>query len=344
MTDRERPFEPAFDPEPEAEPPSRRRGHPRVRIGLEVAGRTLRYAEVDLGPRPDPYAPQRLSLDPPPPPPTRLLRLGACDFEFDVAEALLDPAGPTHLDTVGAALHEVFAESRAGRLHVAVHPWHATSFFAPLPEGMPAAERLEQLRQEAAMLADARAVRSVRVTATAVRKERLRDGRRVLWHHVLRVPEAVHARADHLAERLGSGAEAAIVDAPGTVAALVARHDEAARNVALALGAYGARFEVAVVARGAWRFAHWAETTSADDAAYFVAALLRQLRLPLQRVGCLLTYGEAEGHPAVEGVERLLDRPAQPVDPLAPFPRARRPAEPTTLAAFAPCVAAALAG
>jgi|GEM_PF-469228 len=318
---------------------------PRVRAGIELAGRTLRYTEVDLGER-------RSALSGPggPASPPRLLRLGACDFEFDVAEAVLDLAGPPHLETVATAIREIFEGSRAERLGLAVHPWHATSFFAPLPEGMTAAARFEQLRQEAAMLADARVARPVRVHATPIRLEVLPDGRRYHWHHVLRLPESVHARAAHLGAQIAEGVGHTFTDAVGaatTVAARLAPADEGddeAPPFALTLGVYGERLEVGVCSGRTWHFGHWSEAAHRADGAYFGAALLDRLAIDAARVRHLYVYGDADGNEVVAGIEGLLGVEARPLDPLALFKLARSQEDPAALAAFTPCVGAALAG
>jgi hypothetical protein len=318
-----------------------------IQAGIELAGRTLRYAEVVRPVRPG------FRQDTPASGP-RLLRMGACDFEFDVAEAVLDLAGPTFLETIAAAVHEIFENSKAERLCVAVHPWHATSFFAPLPEGMPAAEKFEQLRQEAAMLADARVARPVRVTATPIRTEALDDGRRFHWHHVLRVPESVHARVAHIARKLGEDVGHAFIDASGAAAAvasgLVPLDEQVAEAenpesvpFAIALGVYGARIEVAICRGRTWYFGHWAEAGDVADGAYFGAALLERLSIPISQVGRLFTYGDPPDRRIVAGLESLLRCESRPLDPLGLFRPARSKADPSALAAFAPCIGAALA-
>lgn len=321
----------------------------RFRAGIELAGHTLRYAEVELGPR------QRnldtLAAAPGP----RLVRLGACDFEFDVAGAILDPAGPTHLETVATAIDEIFDGSTAERLCVAVHAWHATSFFSPLPAGMPAADRFEQLRQEAAMLSGARLARPVRVSATPLRLETRPDGRAYHWHHVLRLPEAVHARMAHVARRLGDGAGHAFVDASGAAARVaVGLRPEREHKMevetpddvpyAMAVGVYGDRFETALCRGSTWHFSHWAEAPADSDATYFGAALLERLGIAPGGVRRLYAYGDAPGRGAVAAFETLLATEAQPLDPLRLFRLVRSQADPHALSAFAPCVGAALAG
>lgn len=308
----------------------------RFRAGIELYGRVMRYAEVDLGARGTAAAP-------------KLLRLGACDFDFDVADALLDLAGPTHLDTVATAVREIFDGSRAETLRVAVHPWRTTSFFSPIPEGTAPATRLEQLKQEAAMLADAAASRPVRVKATPVRIEAGPDGRRSHWHHVLRLPESVHARFAHAAKPLGAerhdGAHE-FVDATGAAAAVMARlHEPTGEDdepFALAVGAYGERTEFALGRGTTWYHSHYADVPARSDGAYFAAALLDRLGVAPGRVHRLFVYGDDAEPATAELVSAFLNIEAEALNPLQVFGVAPPGADPLALSAYAPCVGALL--
>ena len=302
----------------------------KPRAGVEVYGRVMRYAEVRGGGAA----------------PLHLVRLGACDFDFDVAEALLGLAGPTHLDTVATAVREIFADSAARTLAVAVHPWNCTSFFSPLPAGMPPAERFEQLRQEAAMLSDASVARPVRVKATPVRIETLADGQVAHWHHVLRLSDSVHARFDHVAtepEGEGSRWKHDFVDTTAAAAAVVGRRPEMDDDAfALAIGVYGSRSEVALCRGATWHYGHHAEAGALEDGAYFVAALLDRLGVDPSDLAHLFLYGDGIDAEAVEGVEALLGLRARPLNPLDMFRPARSGADPLTLASYAPVIGALL--
>lgn len=313
------------------------------RAGVEIHGRALRYAEVQaraVG------ASGSASGSP------RLVRLGACDFDFDVAEALLGLSGPANLDTVATAIREIFADSSARVLTVAVHPWDSTSFFSPLPAGMPPAARFEQLRQEAAMLSDATVARPVRVKATPMRIETLDDGRKAHWHHVLRLADSAHARLDHIAKRSDEAEHAwphEFVDATAAAAAVLGQRFETTRDedreddpFALAIGVYGARCEIALCRGATWYFGYHAESGALEDDAYFVAALLDRLGVALTSVESLYLYGADVEADAVDGVEDLFDLEAQPLNPLDVFHPARSGADPLTLAAYTPVIGALL--
>ena len=107
----------------------------RARAGIDIYGTVLRYAEVEQrGPR------------------YQLLRLGSCDFDFDIAEAMLQASPPEHIEALTDALNDVFEGSVASRLHVTLHPPTCYSFFTALPVEAPVEERKKRLLRDAALL------------------------------------------------------------------------------------------------------------------------------------------------------------------------------------------------
>lgn len=324
---------PAPDPAPGADAPT-------AAAVAAFEGAALRYAEVER----DGAA-------------LRLRRLGTCDFDVAADEALLGSAAPAHLDTVAAALREVFRASDARTLVVVAHPPALVSFFAPLPEALPAPARYEQLRQEAALLADVTTAQPVRIRAVPVRTEAFpgapgAGGGPHRWHHVVHVPESVHARLTLLARAVGATTYD-LVDATQAAAAVVRGllWQEPARvpvaPFALAVGAYATHAEFALCrtdpadGRAAWYHALHAPGGAPEDAAYFALALLERLGVAPEAVGRLFVYGDAdpERH-AVLGA--LLGRDPEPLDPLPLFGRSPEGVAPADLAAFAPCLGAAL--
>ena len=305
----------------------------RFRAGVELDGQVMRYAEIELG--------GRGTAGP------RLLRLGACDFDFDVAEAILDLSGPTHLDTVATAVREIFEGSASDRLVVGVHPWNATAFFSPVLEGAPPVARLEQFRQEAALLADVTASRPVRVRPTPVRIEAHPDGNRYHWHHVLHMPESVHARLEHLAKPFRTSREGghAFVDATGAAAAIAARvvtmPEDEEPPFALSVGVYSDRTEFALSQGDTWHYGHHVEADVRVDGVYFAGAMLGRLGLAPSEIGHLFVYGAVEADTA-STLSDWLGVEAQPLDPLKVFGLTPTDADPYGLAAYVPCVGALL--
>ena len=248
-------------------------------------------------------------------------------------------------------LREVFRGAPVRSVLMAVHPPALPGFFSPLPESLGAPQRYEQLRQEAALLADVNTTQPVRIRAVPVRTEVLGvEGRAEAyrWHHVLHVPEPVHARLTLLARALGAGTYD-LVDSTQAAAAVVlaldAKHPpEAAegRDVTLALGAYAGHVELAVVRGGQWLHGHHGASGAPEDAAYFAAAFLEQLGLAPAQVGRFFLYGE-EAEPArYDLLADLLDTTPVLLDPLAVYGRTPPGASPAVLAAYVPCVGAAL--
>jgi hypothetical protein len=136
----------------------------RVRAGIDLCGTTLRYAEVEryeaapssgwaaegggesarAGRRGRDASGRH-----------RLLRLGSCDFDFDVTRVLWGArAEQQHVDTLGRALADVYENASAETLRVVVHPPQACSFFAPPMPAQAAteAERRAHFEREARLL------------------------------------------------------------------------------------------------------------------------------------------------------------------------------------------------
>jgi hypothetical protein len=302
-----------------------------------LSGHALRYAEVERTGRRQ-----------------ALRRLGTCDFDFAVDEAVLGLTGPSHLDTVAEALREIFRGTAARSLLVAAHPPALPGFFSPLPAALAAPQRYEQLRQEAALLADVSTTQPVRIRAIPVRTEVLVVGGEAepyRWHHVLHVPEAVHARLTLLAKALGARTYD-LVDSTQAAAAVVLALDAQGPEppeddgdglpVTLALGAYPGHVEIAVVQGGQWMHGHHAPSGAPDDAAYFAAALLEPLGMSPAEVGRFFLYGEGVDPARYGLLADLLDADPVLLDPLAVFGRTPPGARPEALAAYVPCLGAAL--
>ena len=307
-------------------------------VALEIHGRSLRYGEVvraDEGPG-------------------SLRRLGTCDFEFDVEEAVFGDVEPKNFDTVIEAISEIFRGSKAPALRVAVHPPSMTGFFAPLPEGMAAADRHEQLRQEAALLADVNAAQPVRIRAVPIRTEDVEIAEETephRWHHVFHVPEPVHARMTLMARALDMGAydlldttrtAATAIAALAGVAPVPSQFDGIGVEAALALGAYAGHVELGIVHQGTWYHGHHGPMGAPDDAAYFAVALLDRIGLGTAEVGRFLLYGENADPGDFHLLADLLGQEPALFDPLTIFGRSHSGASPELLASYVPCVGALL--
>jgi hypothetical protein len=299
-------------------------------IGL--SGHVLRYAEVaPAGPR--------------------LLRLGACDFETDAEAAVFGTADEATLAVLEDALRDVFAGSAARSLIVTVPATASTAFFTPLPAGLAAADRDDQIRQEAALLADIPPAAPVRVRAVPVRAEAVSgpegspgaDGVR-LWYHVLHVSEGVHARLGRLAAAIGV-ASYDVADAGRGAAAVVRALPvaDAPAHVSLIVGAYADHTEAVVVRGGELVFGHHGPGTTPEDTAYYALAALEAAGHDAAAVGRVFATGDAVDPDRLAVLGSLTGHDAAPLNPIGLFGRPVDAASAWELAAFAPVLGAALA-
>lgn len=308
---------------------------PLAVIGL--SGSALRYAEIERDAAADRSAGRV---------PGRLLRLGTCDFEVDIEQGVLGDGAPYAIQGIGDALREVFKDSAAQALVIVAHPPHTTSFFTPVPVGLDAAARDEQLRQEAALLADVSAEEPVRVRAVPLRLDTL-GGTPHRWHHVTHVSEPIHARLSLLARALGVD-RYDLSDAPRAAAAIVrataAVEGWNATDIELAVGAYASHTEVSLSQGRSWLFGHHGPGASPEDTAYFALAALERIGVAPAGVARLHAYGD-EGRldQRLSVLANLLGLEARPLDPLSLYGRRPEGISADHLAGFAPVLGATLA-
>ena len=286
-----------------------------TRAVAALSGRTLRYAETVDGP------------DGP-----ALRRLGAADVDGDAEGAVFRDGDPAVLGAVASALAQGLAGTEAATLVLAVHPTATTSFFTPLPVGLPVAARDGQIRQETALLADLAPTTAVRVRAASVRTETRGEGDRE-WFHVVHVGEPVHARLALLADALGVGAYD-VVDTTRAVAAAAS-----GPGLDLVVGVYGGHTEVAVARGGAFLFGTHGPSTAPADTAYFALAALQQAGADAAALDRLLVYGDDATAERLSLTAEFSGVDPAPLDPFAGVGR-RPQADPAELASFGPVVGA----
>lgn len=308
---------------------------PLAVIGL--SGSALRYAEIERDAAVDRSAGRV---------PGRLLRLGTCDFEVDIEQGVLGDGAPYAIQGIGEALREVFKGTTAQALVIVAHPPHTTSFFTPVPVGLDAAARDEQLRQEAALLADVSSEEPVRVRAVPLRLDTI-GGRSHRWHHVTHVSEPIHARLSLLARALGVD-RYDLSDSPRAAAAIVratvAVQGEPADGIELAVGAYAKHTEVSLSQGRSWLFGHHGPGASPEDTAYFALAALERVGIAPAGVARLHVYGdEGRQDERLSLLSSLLELEATSLDPLSLYGRRPEGISADHLAGFAPVLGATLA-
>ncbi|MEX0747130.1 MAG: hypothetical protein WD275_03955 [Rhodothermales bacterium] len=272
-----------------------------ARAGIDIYDRVLRYAEIEqYGTR------------------YRLLRLGSCDFDFDVGKDVLFGRHGDRLSTVADALRDVFTGSVAANLQVAVHPPRCYTFFSPLPAGSPAPDRKLRLQQEAALLAGTD--QHLHITADAVHTQSLLSGDNVDWVHVLAVEDRFQKRVNtivkdlpHARSRMMVGMQAAAA----TISRLPKSSVHGRGSFALGIGLYAEHVEYLLCEEGKWYYSKFTEAVPPPDVTYFAVEMLDRLRLRPEQVGRILLYGNDVDPYSFTDLETVFDLEAEKLDPLA---------------------------
>lgn len=290
---------------------------------IELSKGTLRYAEA---------AHQAGGVRP--------LRLGSCDFDFDVAHALLHAADPAQLDVVGQAVSDVFAGSEAERLHLVIHPPNAYAFVTVVPADLPEADRAARFQQEAALVAGTASGAPLHVTTSAIHAETHLDMEPV---QVLAVPDDLHARFRTVAEAVPQ-AEAQWMLSTQAAARVVAAEATAAAAMSLVVGAYPTHTEVGVLQDGHWYYSHYVDSADPTDAVYNTVALLERLEIPRSIVAQVAVYGIDLDLEDVALFETVFDTPPRPLQPFGVLGLDRSTVQEADLGAgaYAPCIGAVL--
>lgn len=264
----------------------------RVRAGIDLYDQTLRYAEVErIGSR------------------YRLLRLGSCDFDFDVAHQLLDADQPVYVETVAEALRDVFSGSSATSFQIAIHPPLCYSFFTALPSEPDMERNRHRLEQELELVTGSSPENKLHFTADHVVEEVLSDGRTAEWYHVLALGNHVHDRIERVLREMHPADYRIRVSMDAAAEVLSARFRKTGAtgipvpHHVLAIGWYPSHVEYVLLRDGHWQFSHFAEIQSPHDTTYFALALLERLKLKPQDIGELYVYGSgfALADPALIG-------------------------------------------
>lgn len=293
----------------------------RAQAGIELLGTSLRYAEVEA------YGPERSGRQEEGHAKGghRLLRLGSCDFDFDVARVLWEAGSEAasepfdrQIATLGEALADVYEQTAAEELRVAVHPSQAPSFFAPAPAEASEADRRERFRREAQLLTHVGAPASEASAQTDASEDFHLDARKLSAENeadgqapqfrVLALDGATHARFQQVMERLPvrSSRWVASTEAAAQGAAALQRRRAEERGASprsdgraftLAVGRYPGHLEVALARGGHLRHALHAPGATPADAAYFAAALLQRLDVAPSAVEDVFVYGLDVGVP-----------------------------------------------
>lgn len=290
-----------------------------ARAGIDIHGSAMRYAEVEH------YGARQ-----------RLLRLGSCDFEFDVTQELLRGEAEDHLEALAEALRDVFSGSAASELHVALHPPTCQPFFSAHPAGRPAGALRAQLQREAVLLGgdDAVAVGAASLDPGPAEAD---------FYSVLSISRGVQSRLEKVLSRLPQLQPQLRLSTEGIARVLSHLPPAGEAACTLALGWYDHHVEVVVSREGRWVYSHQAPVAEPIDAAYYAALVVDRLRLQPADVGSVLLYGPHLDLSRFGLLERLFGVAPQLLNPVAAVDL-----EPGSLAAsfdaetYAPCIGVAL--
>ena len=305
----------------------------RARAGIDIYGTVLRYAEIE----------QRGSR-------YQLLRLGSCDFDFDIAETVLQPSPPEHLEALTDALNDVFEGSAAARLHVTLHPPACFSFFSALPVAVDKDERKKRLLRDASLLTRSGMPQPLRLTADPVYTETMDDGETVEWYHVLALDERLHARFDRICRMLPQSHHRMTLSMHAVANAVerIERRSEQDERweqapFTLALGWYPTHLEFTLCRHTHWYFSHYGEAAAPADCAYFALALINRLSLDPRAVGRVFVYGGFQSADAFSDLASLFPATPEPLNPMQLIDLNQDSmADSFDHAAYAPCIGVAL--
>lgn len=268
-----------------------------IRAGIELYGNELRYAKLE------PYENRY-----------RLLRLGRCAFEFDVAEEILHGSSRQHLTTVADALRDIFSDRPVPHLHITLHPPSCPTFFTPLPTGLDDYEQEQHLQEEAALLLHPDQPHPLHLTIDPVTLGSMPNGVRVEWVHVLALETTAKAQFDHLMKALPNTSyrlTSSMHAVSKATEQLLAEQKSNVASYALIVGWYPTHTEFTICYEGEWQQSYFAETKTTIDAAFFGLDLLRRLMIDFASVGHLFVYGQEDNLKAFAPLEAALPCAAQ---------------------------------
>ncbi len=284
--------------------------------GIAFSDRALRYAEIqqtDKG--------------------FRLLRLGQCDFDFDLNRTLTDPGSSAERAAIADAIREALGKSSTRRIRAALHPPLCRSFFSAHEEGNP----VPAVTFEAELLGFASASQSGGIGADAAGRSEDAE----LLHVTVMRPPVLENLGTILADLEAEDAQAvSALRASAEVVRIGGRRLRGTEHI-LAIGHSEGLLELSIVNAQGWRFAtHVRGLPHVDDAVHQVTGVFKTLEVPLTEVVQVLTFGSM---PVPTTLQTLFQGKTKMLNPLALLDLDRDSLDPDYSAAeFVPAVGAAL--
>ncbi len=267
----------------------------------------------------------------------RLLRLGDCDFEFDVHEVLFGSGPEAYLDTIAEAITEVFDGSVADVFRVAVHPPASRSFMSSVfgPAGASGeSARKEQLVFEAALLDVDRDVVALRAASGIAVSDAQEGGlpsaggvdvavsarepvsRR---NHVSHISSATHERLEEVFSRAGRKNLETISSSEAVARVLreVSLAQNQSKKSVMSVGVFNDYSMYTLMRDGEWLFSHQRAETEPEDVLYFALQMLRLAQEQISDVGLVALFGSRNTENLAGVLGKFMEPPIENINPLS---------------------------
>jgi hypothetical protein len=269
--------------------------------GIEFISSSMRYAEVEqIGNH------------------FRLLRLGNCDFEFDVADVLFGSGSSVYLDTISRAVGEVFEGSSAATLRVTVHSPAAHQFGSAAQQNLS-----DALRQDHAVF-DAAIVTGHEVDPEAVRSspgaaQGTDFGDEVELLQVAALQPEPKERLSVALSRVGIPNIELISDseAVSRVIRALCGIENGDFGTTLAIGIFPWHTCYTVYTNGLWVFGQDRTESDSDDILYFSTFVCRQAGFSPEKISRVFVYGETALEKGSESLKRVYSERVEILNPIS---------------------------
>lgn len=299
--------------------------NPGVVAGISFADDVMRYAEVEH----EHHG-------------STLKRLGSCRFDFPVSEALADPNADERFTTVREAVAEIFSATAAHRLSVAIDPRLAYTFETSIEADADDDALKAQVLKELALVADNET--PLFVATESGKSGDLDDVDAPVRVTVFAYPERIRTRLAGLAA--AAGARLAVTTAIRSAAGMVSYLEDTLRSreddFSVVVGDHGTFAEFAVCVHGAPRSSALCLVEDPADGVYGLWSFVRRLQLAPRDLDTVYLYGENEADSVFADIPRHCGATLRRLSPLDVVRLASGGSGPQALAAYVPCVGAAL--
>jgi hypothetical protein len=290
----------------------------QARAAVAFEGDVLRYAEVEqVGPH------------------ARLLRLGACDFDFDPSEAVRE-GDAENLAIVREAIGDVFEGSTAQGVRIVLPAHDVLTWTAPFPAEQPVTERNARLTLETTLLAGADAAPTMGLTLQPLYSTGSAD-----WVQVIALPRTVQGRLEGLGRAMpNAGMRVGLSILGGARLAAACGADQ---GLTVALGRFEARTEYVLIRDGNPILIASGKAESHANSAFALLRLIDQVEASGSEVACAFVYGDQAAPADLDALPGVFSVGFEPLNPLRAVvvddPDA---ADAFEVSAYASCVGAAL--